>query len=265
VTDEVRRGFGRVEMLLVGIALCVMVAAGMAAASAFSTDQSAPDASGLPPVPAVTSSTTPEAPLQPVVPDAGASLPQATGSRAAPQWVQKVSARTGIGEVALSAYASAALRLADEQPACRLGWTTLAGIGGVESIHGTDGGAHLLADGRTSQAIIGPALDGTDGMAAIRASAETSRWHGDSEWDHAVGPMQFIPSTWERWQSDGNDDGLSDPSNIADAAYAAGRYLCAAGSDLTTARGWTQAVFSYNQSDTYVRTVLAYANAYGAR
>jgi membrane-bound lytic murein transglycosylase B len=262
VTDEVRRGFGRGEVLLVAVALCVMVAAGMAAASAFSTDQSAPDASGLAAVP---SPTTPEAPLQPVVPDDGASLPQATGSRAAPQWVQRVSASTGIGQVALSAYASAALRLAEEQPACRLGWTTLAGIGGVESIHGTDGGAHLLADGRTSQPIIGPALDGTDGTAAIRASGETSRWHGDSEWDHAVGPMQFIPSTWERWQSDGNDDGVSDPSNIADAAYAAGRYLCAAGSDLTTARGWTQAVFSYNHSDTYVRTVLAYANAYAAR
>jgi membrane-bound lytic murein transglycosylase B len=259
VTDEVRRGFGRGEMLLVCVALCVMVAAGMAAASAFSTGQGAPDASG---VPAAPPSTTPDVPLQPVVPDADASPPQIAGSRVAPQWVQKVSARTGIGEVALSAYASAALRLADEQPGCRLGWTTLAGIGGVESIHGTDGGAYLLADGRTSQPIIGPALDGTQGTAAIRASAETSLWHGDSTWDHAVGPMQFIPSTWERWQSDGNHDGVSDPSNIADAAYAAGRYLCAAGSDLTTARGWTQAVFSYNQSDTYVRTVLAYANAY---
>jgi membrane-bound lytic murein transglycosylase B len=255
-------------MLLVGIALCVMVAAGMAAASAFSTGPRAPDASGLPAVSssqASAASPSPAAPLLPVVPDAAGSTPQASGTRAAPQWTASVSERTGIGPVALSAYASAALRLAVERPSCRLGWTTLAGIGGVESIHGTDGGAYLLADGRTSQPIIGPALDGTDGTAAIRATSETARWHGDTRWDHAVGPMQFIPSTWERWQSDGNDDGVLDPSNIADAAYAAGRYLCASGSDLTTARGWTQAVFSYNRSDTYVRTVLTYANAYASR
>lgn len=251
-------------MLLVGLALCVMVAAGMAVASAFSSHRGTPDASGLPAV--LPSETTSPPPVSlPVVPDAAAIVPQASGTRAAPQWVTQVSERTGIGQVALSAYASAALRLAAEHPGCRLGWTTLAGIGGVESIHGTDGGSSLLADGRTSRPIIGPALDGTDGTAAIRATAETAQWHGDTEWDHAVGPMQFIPSTWERWQSDGNGDGVSDPSNIDDAAYAAGRYLCAAGSDLTTAPGWTQAVFSYNRSDAYVRTVLAYANAYAAR
>ncbi|MFC5678816.1 lytic transglycosylase domain-containing protein [Aeromicrobium endophyticum] len=259
------RGFGWREAVMIVIALCVVVAAGMAAASAFSAGRGAPDASGVPTVSPVQTTASPAPVPLPVVPDAAASAPQASGSRVAPQWVQQVSARTGIGQVALSAYASAALRLADERPACRLGWTTLAGIGGVESIHGTDGGATLLADGRTSQPIIGPALDGTDGTAAIRATAETAQWHGDNQWDHAVGPMQFIPSTWERWQSDGNDDGVADPSNIADAAYAAGRYLCAAGSDLTTAQGWTQAVFSYNHSDTYVRTVLAYANAYAAR
>jgi membrane-bound lytic murein transglycosylase B len=260
-----RRGFGWREMLMIGIALCVVVVAGMAAASAFSAGRGAPDASGLPTVSASQEAASPAPVPLPVVPDAAASTPQTAGSRVAPQWVQQVSQRTGIGPIALSAYASAALRLADERPACRLGWTTLAGIGGVESIHGTDGGALLLADGRTSRPIIGPALDGTAGTAAIRATAETTQWHGDSEWDHAVGPMQFIPSTWERWQADGNDDGVADPSNISDAAYAAGRYLCAAGSDLTTAQGWTQAVFSYNHSDTYVRTVLAYANAYASR
>lgn len=181
------------------------------------------------------------------------------------QWVTAVAQRTGIGEIALRAYGSAALRIASEQPRCRLGWTTLAGLGGVESLHGTDGGAQLLPDGRTSQPIVGPALDGTDGNAAIRSTAESVPWHGDMRWDHAVGPMQFIPSTWERWESDGNGDGVSDPGNIDDAAYAAGRYLCASGTDLTTARGWTAAIFSYNHSDDYVRTVLAYANAYASR
>nr|WP_302477633.1 lytic transglycosylase domain-containing protein [Aeromicrobium stalagmiti] len=79
-----------------------------------------------------------------------------------------------------------------------------------------------------------------------------------------MGPMQFIPSTWERWESDGSDDGTADPHNIYDAAYAAGRYLCASGADLTTGAGWTQAVFSYNHSDAYVRSVLDGANRYAA-
>jgi membrane-bound lytic murein transglycosylase B len=258
VADQVRRGFGVGEALLVGIALCVTIAVGMAAASAFTQGTPEVDAAGVPAQPAATQT----APLTPVVPQPAAAAPQASGSQVSGAWVRQVSQRTGIGEVALQAYGSAALRLSAEQPACRLGWTTLAGIGGVESLHGTDGGAYLLTDGKTSQPIIGPALDGSDGTAAIRATPETTAWHGDQTWDHAVGPMQFIPSTWERWQSDGNGDGVVDPSNIADAAYAAGRYLCASGSDLTTAQGWTRAIFSYNHSDDYVRTVLAYANAY---
>ena len=41
-----------------------------------------------------------------------------------------------------------------------------------------------------------------------------------------------IPSTWRKWGSDATDDGTADPNNIIDAAYSAGRYLCASGRDL---------------------------------
>src|SRR3546814_10762281 len=86
-----------------------------------------------------------------------------------------------------------------------------------------------LSDGRSSRPILGPALDGRPGFAAIRSTPESATWHGDSTWDHAVGPLQFIPSTWSRWAADGDGDGASDPNDIDDAAYAAGRYLCADG------------------------------------
>jgi membrane-bound lytic murein transglycosylase B len=257
--DDRRRGFGLGEILLVGVALCVMIALGIAAASAF-TQPSVPD----PQLEGAPTSAPPPTPLQPVVPQVEEAAPAATGSRISAEWVTAIARRTGIGETALQAYGSATLRLSKEQPACRLGWTTLGGIGGIESLHGTDKGAYLLPDGTTSQPILGPALDGTGGNAAIRSTAESIPWHGDTQWDHAVGPMQFIPSTWEQWQSDGNDDGIADPSNIFDAAYAAGRYLCASGADLRTGEGWTRAIFSYNHSDDYVRSVLAYANAYAA-
>jgi membrane-bound lytic murein transglycosylase B len=74
--------------------------------------------------------------------------------------------------------------------------------------------------------------------------------------------MQFIPSTWQRWASDGNGDGRSDPNNIDDAAYAAARYLCASGGDLTTGEGWQRAIHSYNRSDEYTAAVLDAANQY---
>jgi membrane-bound lytic murein transglycosylase B len=52
--------------------------------------------------------------------------------------------------------------------------------------------------------------------------------------------------------------------NIDDAALGAASYLCAADRDLTAARGWTDAVYSYNQSDTYVSHVRDQANSYAA-
>jgi len=188
-------------------------------------------------------------PLPPVpVPDAG--------------WVARVAAATGIPGRAVESYGRAALRLSEEQPGCRLGWTTLAGIGAVESGHGSHGGATLRDDGRPSIPVIGPALDGRPGFAAIASTSESIAWHGDPRWDHAVGPMQLIPSTWERWVSDGDGDGAADPHDLDDAAYAAGRYLCASGGDLSTGPAWHAAVLSYNRSEEYVQQVLGTANGY---
>lgn len=196
--------------------------------------------------------------MRPVKPVAESSVSTSSGDRVSQSWVDAVSQETGIGAVALDAYGRASLRLAREQPGCHLGWTTLAGIGGIESGHGTSHGAHVLADGTTSKPILGPALDGSAGMAGIRSDERSAQW------DRAVGPMQFIASTWRQWGSDGNHDGVADPNNVIDAAYAAGRYLCASGADLRTGTGWTRAIFSYNHSDDYVRSVLARANGYAS-
>lgn len=240
-----------------------MAAVGIATAAAFTQSSSSallePGSTVAPTV----APTVPQAEME--APSSPGATRTGGGARIADAWIADISQRTGIGPTALQAYGNATLRIGKEQPACKLGWTTLAAVGGIESGHGTHGGGQLLADGRTSQPILGPALDGTEGTAGIKASDESAQWHGDDQWDHAVGPMQFIPSTWATWQSDGNDDGTKDPNNVFDAAYAAGRYLCASGADLTTGEGWSRAIFSYNHSDDYVRSVLAFANAYGAR
>ena len=77
--------------------------------------------------------------------------------------------------------------------------------------------------------------------------------------------MQFIPSTWEQWAADGDRDGRADPQDIDDAALAAARYLCASGADLSTGTGWSAAIYSYNHSVDYVRSVYDAAQAYAAR
>lgn len=182
-------------------------------------------------------------------------------SQAYDGWVQSTAAATGIPPRSLLAYGNATLALADEQPSCRLGWATLAGIGQIESGHGRAG---LRDDGLPAEPIVGPALDGRPGVAAIRATPESTAWHGDPVWDHAVGPMQFIPSTWRTWAADGDRDGVANPQDIDDAALAAARYLCAGSRDLSTGEGWWAAVLSYNHSDAYVEKVFAAADRYAA-
>jgi transglycosylase-like protein with SLT domain len=164
--------------------------------------------------------------------------------------------------VALNAYRLAAARLAAAQPGCGLRWWLLAGIGRVESNHGRYGGASLSPSGESSPHIIGLALDGV--VYDYIADTDGGRLDSDTRYDRAVGPMQFIPSTWAAYGIDGNGDGVTSPFNINDAALAAGRYLCAAGGDLQTAAGRSRAVLAYNHSDEYLALVLGTAAAYAA-
>lgn len=163
---------------------------------------------------------------------------------------------------ALQAYGHAEVVLAQSKPSCNLAWTTLAGIGSVETNHGSTGGTSLGADGRPVDPIRGPALDGTNGNALIE-DTDGGRLDDDTEYDRAVGPMQFIPQTWQRWGVDGDGDGVADPNDIDDAAVAAGHYLCADNRDLSRATDWYAAVFSYNHLDSYVRDVYERADDYG--
>jgi membrane-bound lytic murein transglycosylase B len=166
----------------------------------------------------------------------------------------------GIPTMVLKAYQLAATRLATEQPACHLPWWILAGIGHTESGHAESG--RLYADGTTRGRILGPALDGTLADNAIITDTDHGAYDGDLAYDRAVGPMQFIPSTWVHWAADGNHDGKRDPNNIFDATLAAGRYLCADGRDLATMPGLQAAVLAYNHSQAYLDTVLAWGLAY---
>jgi Transglycosylase SLT domain len=104
-----------------------------------------------------------------------------------------------------------------------LSWTVLAAIGQIES-----------ADGQN----MGPSTAG------------------------ALGPMQFLPSTWATWGIDGfGDTGTPDIMNPFDAVPSAARLLCADGA-ASGGAGLRQAIFDYNHADWYVDEVLTLAAEY---
>ena len=99
-------------------------------------------------------------------------------------------------------------------------------------------------------------------MASIPDS-DGGRWDGDTTWDRAVGPMQFIPTTWRSLGRDGNGDRVADPNNLFDAAVSAAGYLClGGGGDLSDPARLRQAVYGYNHSWAYVDAVLGWARLY---
>jgi membrane-bound lytic murein transglycosylase B len=193
-------------------------------------------------------------------------IPAAAQSAGAPQlafadWATRMSRVTNIPQRALEAYANAHAVMAASHPDCRITWVTLAAISAVESKHGGFQGRTLEPDGRSSSPIIGIPLNGAPGVKAI-ADTDSGLLDGDKVWDHAVGPFQFIPSTWAKWRADGNRDGITDPQNIDDASLAAAQYLCADNRNLNSGDGWLRAILSYNDSLDYAQEVYGFAQGY---
>ncbi|MBD0842583.1 lytic transglycosylase domain-containing protein [Streptomyces sp. TRM68416] len=171
---------------------------------------------------------------------------------------ESTGGESGIPATVLDAYKKAAASLQESKPGCNLPWELLAAIGHVESGHAR--GGRVDADGTTPSPILGPQLNGV-GFANI-SDTDGGAYDGDSSYDRAVGPMQFIPSTWAWAGRDGNGDGKKDPNNVYDAALAAGHYLCRFGWDLSTASDLRSAILSYNNSTDYLNTVLAWLEHY---
>ncbi|MFJ6073367.1 lytic transglycosylase domain-containing protein [Streptomyces sp. NPDC093065] len=165
---------------------------------------------------------------------------------------------TGIPATVLDAYKKAEAELRRAKPGCNLPWQLLAAIGKVES--GQARGGRVDANGTTIGRIIGPQLDG-NGFALIK-DTDNGVYDGNSSYDNAVGPMQFIPSTWAWAGRDGNGDGKEDPNNVYDAALAAGHYLCRYDWNLSDQADLNRAILSYNNSQDYLNTVLSWLEHY---
>jgi len=104
-----------------------------------------------------------------------------------------------------------------------LSWTVLAAIGQIESADGTNNG---------------PSTAG------------------------ALGPMQFLPSTWAIWGIDGfGQTGPPDIMNPYDAVPSAARLLCSDGA-ASGGTALSAAIFDYNHATWYVNEVLGLAAEY---
>ncbi|MFD3592006.1 lytic murein transglycosylase [Nocardia sp. NPDC058640] len=180
------------------------------------------------------------APFAGTVPLRNISLPTGSGA-------------LGIPQIVLAAYRNAELALESAQPGCGVTWNLLAGIGRIESGHASSGRTDPA--GTTTTPIFGPALDGTlPGNEIIKEA--------DGGYMRAMGPMQFLPTTWVHYAADGNGDGAADPHNVFDAALAAGKYLCSGGMNLREAAQELRAVLRYNNSMSYAADVLSWSAAY---
>jgi membrane-bound lytic murein transglycosylase B len=168
---------------------------------------------------------------------------------------------SGIPAVALAAYERAATVINAADHSCHMPWQLVAAIGRVESDHGRANGNVLTDQGIARPGIYGPALDGRHGTVLIK-DTDAGQYDHDARFDRAVGPMQFIPSTWAIVGVDADNDGQRNPQDIYDAALGSAVYLCSGPDDLATTSGQRSAVYRYNHSQKYVDLVLAIERAY---
>ena len=184
-------------------------------------------------------------PAEPAAPQAMRSPSAVTGDPADPL-AQTPPAMPGDGfailgdgplaipELVFYAYRAAEMQLAINSPECGLPWHLLAAIGRLESNHAENG--H------------------TDVLGTLTAARTTP--------DGRVGPMQLPAGAWERFPSDGNADGVTDPQNVFDATLAAGVWACADGASARDEAGEARVAAMFNSSPEYLANVHKWSDAY---
>jgi membrane-bound lytic murein transglycosylase B len=167
-----------------------------------------------------------------------------------------------IPHVAYEAYVAASDAAGTVAPGCDVDWSVVAGIAQVESRHGRLDGGTVEPNGDVRPPIRGAALDGSNGTVAVE-DTDGGELDGDASWDRAMGPLQFIPTTWAELARDGNGDGVVSADNLFDAAITAVAHLCSRSpGDYTQLGPLREALLAYNASGRYADQVLSWIERY---
>lgn len=255
-----RRGPGLWLPLIVFVVLLV---AGAVAGSVI-VPGSGPEPGAAPPASIAVPGLTQPAPVDSDRPDLVLpTAPERPADQLEP-WAARIGGAVSVPTVAMAAYGYAQLSMAREDPACHLGWTTLAAVGEVESAHGQTNGAVLQSNGRSAPLIMGPVLDGKSGRALVK-DTDAGAFDADTTFDRAMGPLGLTPTTWRAYGIDADGDGILDPYDIDDSSLALGRLLCAGTEDLGKQSDWNAAIARQRAGGDYAKSVFTSANSYGQR
>ena len=250
--------FGRIQKTTALVPLALLSAAWTASIAGVGASTASADESAATTLPDGTS-----VPTEAIKAPASVSVPGvvAPGISGNTHRAVTTASTSGIPDAALAAYQRAETVINAADKSCNLPWQLVAAIGRVESDHGRTNGNHLDTHGVARPGIYGVALDGTQQVSLIK-DTDAGQYDSDAKYDRAVGPMQFIPSTWSVVGVDADGDAQRNPQDIDDAALATAVYLCSGEDDLSTLAGQRAAVFRYNHSQSYVELVLSIMNAY---
>ncbi|MFQ6146764.1 C40 family peptidase [Streptomyces seoulensis] len=165
----------------------------------------------------------------------------------------------------LTAYKKAVQQAGKDMPKCQgMRWPVLAGIAKAESNHAA--GRNIAANGDIRPKIYGVLLNGSGqgGNTTVVPDTDGGKWDGTANGERAVGPFQFLPSTWKSIGKDASGDQVADPHNADDAALSAAIHLCGSGRDLSKRTQLAGAIWKYNHSAEYVANVLGWIDQYTA-
>ncbi|HEU5034582.1 MAG TPA: lytic transglycosylase domain-containing protein [Mycobacteriales bacterium] len=126
----------------------------------------------------------------------------------------------------------------------------------------------VLPPSPTYLALYHHAADTCSGLSwtVLAAIGQVESGHGrnpSTSYAGAMGPMQFLPSTFQSYGVDGDHDGQLDIMDPADAIFTAAHYLCANGAGRGS-QALSRAIWHYNHADWYVQMVLTLAGRYAA-
>ena len=171
-----------------------------------------------------------------------------------------VGVETGSADAEIELDIEAVYAWAAEGSRCVLSPDLLHAVAIAASSNGLSGGSTYDRAATSQPAIFGATGDGQMAGLALLLDTDDGVIDADENFDRPVGPFQFLPTSWQRYGYDANQDGIADPQNLWDASASAANFLCEMGAG--TGDDQSQAILNYAGSQTLADRIV---DLYAAR